>query len=756
MADGRIIIDTQIDSSGAEKGVSGLGSKLGSAAKTGLKALTGLIGATATALAALGAIGVKYNSDMEQYMSSFTTMLGSAEKATNHLNELKEFAAKTPFELGDLAKASTTLQAFGVNVSEIMPDLKMIGDISLGNKEKFNGLALVFGQVQSQGKLMGQDLLQMINQGFNPLQIISEKTGKSMSELKDEMSKGKISYEMVANAMKTATSEGGKFYNAMEGQSKTLVGQWSNLKDNAKALVGEVFVTLSDTLKNNLMPTALGYIDTLTKAFREKGVTGLVAAVGEVMASIITNIATYLPRVVELAVQIIQNLITGLQNNLPQIVGAAVKIVTSLVTAILTMLPQILEMGMQIIVQLAQGIIQALPQLLSTGSATIMSLVNSLVIALPQLVTAAIGIIQTLVTGIISALPMLIPAIISIIENIAYTITNNIGTIVNMGIQLLLALVRGIVDSLPTLIQKVPEIINKFSSAIYAQLPKILKAGIQILTMLIKGIIQSIPTLIANLPQIIMAIVNVITLYNWANLGKSLITKLGDGIKAMKGNIGSIAKGVAEWIGNGIKNIFKGGVSWGKNLISSIGGGFSAMRSFLGGSARSIATAALNGIKNIFTGGFNIGKNLIQGIWTGIGNMKQWILNKIGGFAGNIINGIKNKFGIHSPSRVMRDLIGVNLVKGIGVGVDLETPHLEKDINANISDLTAKMQATVDFETSKTSSTMTAGSNKIGANTITNNNDNGITQNVTIVNPERTPSENARALKKVGRDLVFA
>lgn len=120
---------------------------------------------TALGIAAVGAtvigLGVNYNSQMEQYQAGFTTMLGDAEKAQGMINNLKDFAASTPFELTDLADASTTLLAFGEDVNNIMPDLKMLGDISLGNKEKFKSLALVFGQVQSQGRLMGQDLLQI-------------------------------------------------------------------------------------------------------------------------------------------------------------------------------------------------------------------------------------------------------------------------------------------------------------------------------------------------------------------------------------------------------------------------------------------------------------------------------------------------------------------------------------------------------------------------------------------------------------------
>lgn len=214
-------------------------------------------------------MGISYNSQIEQYTAGFTTMLGSAEKANDVLQDLRGFAEKTPFELTDLANASTTLLAFGESAEELMPDLKMLGDISLGNQEKFKSLALVFGQVRSQGRLMGQDLLQMINAGFNPLQVISEKTGESVASLKDKMSEGRISFEMVAEAMKVATSEGGQFYNAMETQSKTLSGQWSTLKDNVISLTGDIASDISKKLTDSVLPKLIKKVEELKEAWTD-------------------------------------------------------------------------------------------------------------------------------------------------------------------------------------------------------------------------------------------------------------------------------------------------------------------------------------------------------------------------------------------------------------------------------------------------------------------------------------------------------
>ena len=285
------------------------------------------------------------------------------------------------------------------------------------------------------------------------------------------------------------------------------------------------------------------------------------------------------------------------------------------------------------------------------------------------------------------------------------------------------------------MISEVPRIINEFSNAIYSALPQILKAGVDILLMLIKGLIDSIPTLIANIPQIIMAIVNVFTLYNWTQLGKSLITWIGDGIKGMGGSLVSWVKGLGQNAVDGIVGIFKQGGSIGSNFISWITNGIRSMFGNIVGNVRNLGSSILSTIKNIlgWDSAASIGSNLIKGIWNGISNMTGWILNLIGGFADSVIGSIKGFFGIHSPSRIMRDLIGTNIVKGIGVGIDIETPNLEKDIDSNMSDLVAKMQTTVDYETAMTTARVVAHNNNLGGVSDTDNDDIPKDNPITVV-----------------------
>ena len=169
-------------------------------------------------------------SEIQSLQTSFETLVGNKGQAEELFNSIKDFATHTPMQLKDLAGAAQTMMSFNIPVEQIMENLKALGDVSMGDAQKFQSLSLAFSQMSATGKLMGQDLLQMINAGFNPLATMSEKTGKSISELKDEMSKGAISADMVRQAFIDATSEGGKFHGMLEAQSKALAGAYSNLQ----------------------------------------------------------------------------------------------------------------------------------------------------------------------------------------------------------------------------------------------------------------------------------------------------------------------------------------------------------------------------------------------------------------------------------------------------------------------------------------------------------------------------------------------
>ena len=210
------------------------------------------VGAT---LLNIGQNALKASSDFEQAQVAFGVMLGDAEKASRLVNQLQDMANVTPFETQDLLDASRVLLNFGIQLEDLLPDLQMLGDISGGNREKMRSMTLAFAQMSSAGRLMGQDMLQMVNAGFNPLQQISEETGKSMAVLKKEMEEGKISVDMVQQAFKNATTEGGRFHGMMEQQSQTLEGVTSTMSDAYTLMTRSISDMALPAIKEQIVET---------------------------------------------------------------------------------------------------------------------------------------------------------------------------------------------------------------------------------------------------------------------------------------------------------------------------------------------------------------------------------------------------------------------------------------------------------------------------------------------------------------------
>ena len=176
---------------------------------------------------------ISVRGEFETIETSIGVLLnGNKQKTTEVMNELKQYALISPLTTKDMAGALQMMMGFGLKADDSIKYLKALGDISMGDTGKFNSLALAFSQMSSAGKLMGQDLNQMINAGFNPLSIISEKTGKSIGELKQQMEKGAISSQMVQQAFISATSAGGKFYGMAAAGAKTVNGQVSMLQES--------------------------------------------------------------------------------------------------------------------------------------------------------------------------------------------------------------------------------------------------------------------------------------------------------------------------------------------------------------------------------------------------------------------------------------------------------------------------------------------------------------------------------------------
>ena len=232
--------------------------------------------------------GIEFDSIIEQANVNFATMLGSASKASKLVKDLTQLALKTPLDVASVQQATQTLLAFGLQSEKVIPTIKMLGDISLGNKERFDKLTLAFSQMTAAGKMMGQDLLQMINAGFNPLLIISEKTGISMGELRKTMETTGISSDIIAKAFQIATEEGGRFFNGMDNAMTTYNGQLSLLKEAVQITFGKIMTPIFDELRLKIIPSLVEWLRKLQEKFESLSPAAqkTIAIIGLIVAAI--------------------------------------------------------------------------------------------------------------------------------------------------------------------------------------------------------------------------------------------------------------------------------------------------------------------------------------------------------------------------------------------------------------------------------------------------------------------------------------
>lgn len=228
-----------------------------------------LISAGVGAVTAIGA-------QAEQTSVAFTTLVGSEEKAAGILKEINDFAAKTPYGNLDLTDNAKTMLNFGVQADKVNGYLRQLGDIAAGDKNKLGSLSLVFGQVASAGKMSGQDLLQFINAGFNPLKELEKMTSKTYAELQDMMSKGQIGMDAVAAAINHATSAGGSFEGMSDKLSQTVSGKFSTLVGNIQQAAVDMFVQIKHIV-SNILDLFIAIVPPISSAI--KGVFSVIAGV---------------------------------------------------------------------------------------------------------------------------------------------------------------------------------------------------------------------------------------------------------------------------------------------------------------------------------------------------------------------------------------------------------------------------------------------------------------------------------------------
>lgn len=673
---GSLVYDTKLDTSDYQKGLDKISANTvakGTLMADAFKMVAGKIVDVVKS-------GIEYNATIEQLSTSFEVMTGSAGQATSIVEKLKKMGAETPFEFTDLADATNLLMSFGFESDNAIDTLSMLGDISQGSADKLNTVARAFGKMSSAQKVSLEDINMMIDSGFNPLQEIADTTGESMKSLYDRISKGTMSVDEITKSMQRSTSEGGKYYQSMEKQSKTLNGQMSTLQDNWSNLTGKIAKGVSDTLANDVLPKLNEFIGYLTEKIETTNWTEVIEKIKEFGLAIVVTTAAVVGFKTGLLISSAIDKVTKALNGMTLAqyalnlamsinpIGLVVAAIAALVAGFIY-LWNTNEDFRQFFIDMWNEIVSFFTETIPEAWQSLIDGFNSGIEWLKQLFSDIGQFFTDIWNGIINFFTVTVPqkisdginAIIGFFQKLPYYIGFMIGFIIGSIANFFINLWNFATVDIPTFVGKVVEW--------FATLPD----------------------------KIAEAMTNA---WNWIkDLGSKLL----------------------NFITVDIPNFINGIINWFAQLPGRIWNAIVSTISFIGNWISNIWNTLANGIPQIINNIIdwfsrlpdemaNIGSNIVYGIWNGITGAAGWLYNKVKSFASGIVDGIKSAMGIHSPSKVMADEVGKFIPAGIGVGIEANTESALKSIDEMNDEIMNKMRQAVNIETAKSSFSGTSGS----------------------------------------------
>ena len=521
MADGTLIFDTKLDSSGVESGVSALGGKLSGVMGTALKGTGVAIGAAVAGVSALTKSSLDAYADFEQLTGGVETLFKtSADKVMQYADEAYKSAGLSANEYMETVTSfsASLLQGLGGD-TDLAADVanQAIIDMSDNANKMGSDMASIQNAYQGFAK-QNFTMLDNLKLGYGGTKEEMQRLLDDAEKLQKEKFGVDVEYDMnnfadviqaihtVQEEMDIAGTTSKEAATTIQGSLGMMKGAWQNLVtglgDENADLDGLIdnFIQSVITVGENIMPE----------------VERILVGIGEM-------VTTMLPEVI--------NMIPDLINSvLPGIIESASGLVTTLCTAIVDNAPTLIDSALQLILTLTNAILENLPMIIECGFQAILQLA----------------------LGIAEALPTLIPTIIEVILTIVTYLIENIDLLVDAAIAIITGLAEGLINALPVLIEKAPEIIEKLVIALVNNVPKLLEAAVKVIETLATGLITNVPKLIAKVPQIMTSLKNgfLNLCSGFADVGKNIIDGLWNGIQNgwnwLTDKVSSLAKGLLD------------------------------------------------------------------------------------------------------------------------------------------------------------------------------------------------------------------
>lgn len=521
MADGTLIFDTKLDSSGVESGVSALGGKLSGVMGTALKGTGVAIGAAVAGVSALTKSSLDAYADFEQLTGGVETLFKtSADKVMEYADEAYKSAGLSANEYMETVTSfsASLLQGLGGD-TDLAADVanQAIIDMSDNANKMGSDMASIQNAYQGFAK-QNFTMLDNLKLGYGGTKEEMQRLLDDAEKLQKEKFGVDVEYDMnnfadviqaihtVQEEMDIAGTTSKEAATTIQGSLGMMKGAWQNLVtglgDENADLDGLIdnFIESVITVGENILPEV------------EKILTGI----GEM-------VTTMLPQVIQMIPELINSV-------LPGIIESASNLVTTLCTAIIDNAPTLIDSALQLVLTLTDALLQNLPMLIECG--------------LQAIVQLALGIAQ--------ALPTLIPTIVEVVLSIVEYLIDNVDLLIDAAIALITGLAEGLINALPVLIEKAPVIIEKLVVALVTNVPKLLEAAVKVIETLATGLITNVPKLLAKIPQIMTSLKNgfLNLCSGFADVGKNIIDGLWNGIQSgwnwLTDKVSNLAKGLLD------------------------------------------------------------------------------------------------------------------------------------------------------------------------------------------------------------------
>ncbi len=801
MADGQIVISTSIDTTGIDKGTKEIENKskkagksveeigdnaekevgkksesasnkasnaLSNIAKKGAKiAVTGIT-------AVSGAIGVLAKSAVDQY-ATYEQMTGGVEtlfkdsasivenyaagafksaglSANEYMETITGFSASLLQGLGgDTEKAArignmavTDMSDNANKMGTAMEDIQnayqgfakqnytMLDNLKLGyggTKEEMQRL------LQDAEKLTGvhydmskfSDIIEAIHAIQQNMDITGTTAKEAATTIEGSLNMTKAAWKNLLTSMANDNDD------VFEESINDLVYSVGAFSENVLPRV-EIAINGIGKMVDSLLPPIVEKLPDIVTSI----VPQLLNAGVNLVLSLVNGIVTALPQLAEAGLNLITTLTTNISNSLPNLFESVVNGLTDLIKIFMDAQPQLIQGIGSILQGLIGGVTKGIETLFENLPELLQERVEELEDEIPTLLQVGSDLILSLINSITSLIPQIGNIVPQIIDILVTFLSENLPQIAMQGVQIILELINGINQCLPELLEQLPTIIQSILTALINAMPTLINAGIQIITTLIGGLIQAIPQLISYIPQIVQTILSLLIvnlpliISGGIQIITSLVTGLINALPQLISYIPTIVETIVQILVENLPMILSAGVQLLVALINGLAQALPDLIAYL----PKVIGAIWNAFWNVDW--LELGWNILIGIGKGIVGAVKDVIDMAVSACSSIKDSITGFFDIHSPSRVMRDLVGKNIIKGIGVGVELETPNLQGQIQGNLEGLVGAMQASVRGEIAST----TAGIVANNTTNITNNNVTNTENGYNIPNTDRGTTVN--------------